>query len=146
MKLKKMFIICLALCALGGGFAHADTLDWKVKGYVKCSFFPINDEHETPATLKAYIQGHPKKLKTFLFVNPVFYVTDNVPQRVRHDNTYITTGIEWHGVGYLSDIQGGIGYQFTDNLDVRLIYRNTRYPNGYEGDWTGIQLKWSFEN
>lgn len=109
-------------------------------GHLGATIFPKNDEHDTPATLESYVQYENKDI--FVFTEFMFNITDQVPERVRTDNRYITT-MDLK-VGYLSNVQLGIGYNLNKSFDARLIYIVQREPEGYEGDWTGIQIRWNF--
>ena len=125
-----------------GSNAQAGMLDWRVSGYAEVSAYPLNNEHNSYGTLEVYSEFQPKDFKKgFLFIQPVIFLGGTVP-KIRYDNRYIT-GVKL-GVGYIQSIKLGIGYELTERLDMRAVYWNTREYTGYEGDWTGIQIRYTF--
>ena len=139
-KLVEIIVLAVMILLLGVQAEASEKSVGKSTGYLGASFFPVNDEHETPATLEGYVQYGNDYV--FMFTGFMFDVTNNIPERIRMDNRYIT-GIDF-GIGYLSDVQLGIGYNLNKSFDVRLFYKVQREPNGYEGDWTGVQVRWNF--
>ena len=135
-KLLTVFIVLVMLFPIS-----VMAMAWGTNGYIEGSCFPVNDEHATPATVEAYVQAYPYG-DFFVFANPTLSITNDVPDSTRHDNTYIT-GVDL-GVGYLSDLNVGVGYRLTRKFDVRLLYSVQKEYTGYEGDWTGIQVRYSF--
>lgn len=120
-------------------FLLIPSLCFGFSGWIEGSYFPVNDEHETPLTVEGYVEYGEK---IFCFSGAKFNFTSTVPDRVRYDRTYVTN-LDC-GAGYVSQFDAGIGYRI-DNIDLKFLYRCQREFNGYEGDWTGIQVRWTFK-
>ena len=78
-----------------------------------------------------------------MFTNPRLCFTNEVADTTRTDNTYLTSWEPFDN-SYFDEWTSGIGYKLNKNVDVRYVYIAHRLPDGYEGDWSGIQVqvKW----
>ncbi|HDH31428.1 MAG TPA: hypothetical protein ENH26_01495 [Candidatus Wolfebacteria bacterium] len=143
MKNLIVFVLATVVCFFPAN-VNAGMLDWGAKGYVEGSLFPTNDEYGIYSTLEGYIQVYPKDLnRWFIFTNPTISLTRDFNKRTQHDNSYITS-LDLGSSAYISSIKLGAGYQLSKDFDIRIVYWNAREPRGYEGDWTGVQLRWTF--
>jgi len=138
--MKKIFVITIIMLTIAFSFSNP-ALAEDLSGYIGTSIFPVNDEHDTNGTVEGYAEYARKNF--FVSAEGEFWITNNVPKKTRTDNSYIT-GTSFGTFGYLSDVQLGIGYKLPKGFDIRLIYRNQRWYTGYEGDSTGIQVRWNF--
>ena len=135
-KIGTMLILLALLISLMCNLANAEMTGW-----IEGSTFPLNNEHETYGIVEGY--GQYEIEKYFVFANPTLYITDNIPEKVRHDRIYVTNLNL--GIGYLSQVDFGAGYYLTKALRVNLLYRCQRYYTGYEGDWTGVQIRYEWK-
>lgn len=121
---------------------NALALDLNYKGYANFTGYPINDEHGIYAQIELYQQVGYKNI--YVFTNPRLCLTDEISNTTRTDRTYITSW-EPFNRGYFDEWTSGIGYSLTKNIDIRYVYKVHRLPDGYEGDWSGLQLhfQWS---
>jgi long-subunit fatty acid transport protein len=110
-----------------------------IEGWVDAIVYPVNDEHNTYAKVKVYIEQEYEGF--FGWVCPEIALTSSIPVSDR-DTTYVTD-LDL-GVGYMPGFEAGVGYRITKDLDVRLIYESELGYDGYEGDWTGIGVRWRF--
>lgn len=119
--------------------------DFNYKGYFNLTGFPINDEHGIYAQAELYQQIGYKNV--YVFTNPRLCFTNEISNTTRTDHTYLTSW-EPFNRSYFDEWTSGIGYSFNKNIDLRYVYIAHRLPDGYEGDWSGIQIhvQWGDNN
>lgn len=131
---KILLVISLVILMVGNVLAG----DFNQKGNIELSAFPINDEHGVYARWELYQQVGYKNI--YVFTNPRLCFSNDIVDTTRTDRSYITSW-EPFNRGYFDEWTSGVGYTVDRNVDIRIIYVAHRLPDGYEGDWSGIQVR-----